>query len=122
MTEIKTILLIDDDYVFLNIAKIALNKAIPNVQVEMVNNGEEAINKLRQIDPDIIFVDINMPVMGGWEFLDYIFRNNNQPLFKIFVVSSSIDPVDKSKAKIYPHVNGFIEKPLTTEKISEQLL
>lgn len=122
MTEIKKILLIDDDYVFLNIAKFALNKAIPNARIEMVYNGEEAIKTLQQTDPDVIFVDINMPVMGGWEFLDHLFQDNKKPLFKIFIVTSSIDPNDKSKASIYPNINGFIEKPLTSEKICEQLL
>jgi CheY-like chemotaxis protein len=90
-------------------------------------NGEEALNffnKLKdtnteselKIHPQLIFLDLNMPVMGGWEFLD-IFNTDNYSEFKnikVVVLSSTIDPEDLQKAKSYPMVIDFLSKPITT--------
>jgi CheY-like chemotaxis protein len=65
--------------------------------------------------PQLIFLDLNMPVMGGWEFLDHF----NSPEFsefntiKVVVLSSTIDPEDLEKAKQYPMVIDFLSKPIT---------
>jgi len=91
-------------------------------------NGKFAIDQLVEIQkkdmdklPDYIFLDINMPIMNGWEFLDEYKRLNIDPLgkIKIFIISSSVFSNDINKAKSYPVVKSFISKPLSVEKIKE---
>jgi CheY-like chemotaxis protein len=91
-------------------------------------NGKFAIEQLSEIQqkdpaklPDYILLDINMPIMNGWEFLDEYKRLNLDPLgkSKIFIISSSVFSNDINKARSYPLVKDFISKPLNVEKIKE---
>jgi len=91
-------------------------------------NGRFAIDQLVDIQkrdpeklPDYIFLDINMPIMNGWEFLDEYKRLNIDPLgkSKIFIISSSVFSNDINRARSYPIVKSFISKPLSVEKIKE---
>jgi CheY-like chemotaxis protein len=91
-------------------------------------NGKYAIEQLSDIQrkdpnklPDYILLDINMPIMNGWEFLDEYKRLNLDPLgkSKIYIISSSVFSNDINKARSYPLVKDFISKPLNVEKIKE---
>ena len=93
-------------------------------------NGKFAIDELAEIQrqdpsklPDYILLDINMPIMNGWEFLDEYKRLNIDPLgkSKIYIISSSVFSNDINKARSYPLVKNFISKPLSVEKIKEML-
>jgi len=90
-------------------------------------NGEEAlqyfnsiINKEENRLPDLMFLDLNMPVMDGWEFLDLFSTNKYSEVnsIKIVVLSSTIDPEDLQKSKKYPMVIDFLSKPITTNMLS----
>ncbi|NNV54880.1 response regulator [Limnovirga soli] len=67
--------------------------------------------------PDLIFLDINMPGLNGWAFLDYLTEKNKVRLnaMNVIVVTSSIKPEDKYRAEVHPLVLNFIPKPLSTE-------
>jgi len=70
--------------------------------------------------PQLIFLDLNMPVMGGWEFLDHFAKEEYRALFKdckVIVLSSTIDPDDINKAKTYPMVLDFLSKPISKEML-----
>lgn len=91
-------------------------------------NGKFAIDQLVEIQrkdpaklPDYILLDINMPIMNGWEFLDEYKRLNIDPTgkTKIFIISSSVFSNDINKARSYPLVKDFISKPLNVDKIVE---
>jgi len=71
--------------------------------------------------PDYILLDINMPIMNGWEFLDEYTRLNIDPSgkSKVFIISSSVFSNDINKARSYPLVKDFISKPLNVDKIVE---
>jgi CheY-like chemotaxis protein len=125
------ILCVDDDPITLMLCKMVISKSSFSKEIITAQNGEEAINyfdelKLNNLGSDIknypqlVFLDLNMPVMGGWEFLDLFTSNKYAPFFKetkIIVLSSTIDPQDIEKAKTYPMVLDFLSKPITKEML-----
>ena len=122
---LDTILIIDDDPITLMLCKMVITKASFSNEIVTTKNGEEALqyfDTLKQIKtngklkiPQMIFLDLNMPVMGGWEFLerfhtvDYSDYND----IKIIVLSSTVDPEDLEKSKKYPMVIDFLSKPIS---------
>lgn len=114
------ILLVDDDPIFLTLAELAIKKEIDTVQIFKAMNGEEAIEFLKNESVDIIFLDLNMPIMNGWEFLDALPQIENKG-DHIYVLTSSIDPSDQRKADENPLVTSMLEKPLDREKIASTL-
>jgi CheY-like chemotaxis protein len=76
-----------------------------------------ALSKLNEDQIVVIFLDLNMPVMNGWEFLDKYNELYQRRKDHIVILSSSIDFLDRQKAKLYPVVYDFIEKPLSMDKI-----
>ena len=112
----KNILLVDDDSIYLFIAQKIINKILPDAIINTCKNGQEAISLMDSLNPDIMFLDINMPVLNGWDLLDKLI--NQKINFPIFIVSSSIDEKDKAKAKSYVDlVKGYISKPLNADKL-----
>lgn len=118
--------LVDDEQVFHWIAEKFIEKIGNGLRHTSFYNGAEALEYLKDPNneiPSILFLDINMPIVNGWRFLD-AFATIKDTLDKdtnIYIVSSSVDPEDHKKAKQYEYVNGFISKPLTQE-IIENLL
>ena len=124
---IKKLLCIDDDVTTLMLIKMVTEKASFAKEVVVAMNGKEALayyeNLLnepasKQADyPGLIFLDLNMPVMNGWEFLEEFVRTYlpQFPDTKVVILSSSANPVDKEKAKLYPIIIGYISKPITAD-------
>lgn len=121
---LDTILCIDDDAITLMLCKKVIIKSSFSHEIITAQNGEEALQYFKTLKevqnqskglPQLIFLDLNMPVMGGWEFLDHF----NTPEFaefktiKVVVLSSTIDPEDLEKSKQYPMVIDFLSKPIT---------
>ncbi len=121
------ILIIDDDEINNFIAVKLIDKLPVKAKVITRLNGLAGINFIKeklqdQSDfPDIIFLDINMPVMNGWEFLDEFdaIKSEIKKDFCINMLSSSVYDDDINKANTYNTVNKFISKPLTVEKIRD---
>jgi CheY-like chemotaxis protein len=123
-----SVLLVDDDEINNFISIKLIKKALLNTEIMACLNGKFAIDQLIEIQrkdpaklPDYILLDINMPIMNGWEFLDEYKRLNIDPLgkTKIFIISSSVFSNDINKARSYPLVKDFISKPLNVDKIVE---
>ena len=123
-----SVLLVDDDEINNFISIKLIKKALLNTEIMACLNGKFAIDQLVDIQrndisklPDYILLDINMPIMNGWEFLDEYKRLNIDPLgkTKIFIISSSVFSNDINKARSYPLVKDFISKPLNVDKIVE---
>ena len=121
-------LLVDDDEINNFISIKLIKKALLNTEIMACLNGKFAIDQLVEIQrndpsklPDYILLDINMPIMNGWEFLDEYKRLNIDPLgrTKVFIISSSVFSNDINKARSYPLVKDFISKPLNVDKIVE---
>jgi len=123
-----SVLLVDDDEINNFISIKLIKKALLNTEIMACLNGKFAIDQLYDIQkrdpsklPDYILLDINMPIMNGWEFLDEYKRLNIDPSgkTKIYIISSSVFSNDINKARSYPLVKDFISKPLNVDKIVE---
>ncbi|MBW3466439.1 response regulator [Arthrospiribacter ruber] len=116
----KSIILVDDDPINNLINKRLITKLSISEKVEEFLEAEKALQKLKTMDPGettLILLDINMPVMNGWDFLNVYLKEFPDRNDRIFVLSSSIDLQDRQKAMQYKVVKGFVEKPLTPEKM-----
>ncbi len=115
----KSILVVDDDKICNFLTVNALKKAGIEGDIDVVINGLEAINKLKDAFnfPDLILLDINMPIMDGLDFLKTYRENGFEGKSKIAMYTSSIREADKEIAFQYNDVFDFINKPLTHEKL-----
>jgi CheY-like chemotaxis protein len=116
-------LIVDDDSIIIFIHKKLVGRCGFPVAPETYLNGREALDNLiasaDESTHSLILLDINKPVMSGWEFLDAI---QDQPFakhMKVAMVTSSVDASDKLKAKTYSQVNGFLEKPITVDMLND---
>jgi len=120
---IKKVLCVDDDALSLTISELMLNSVSFTEQIDTAIDGKDALEYLDKIleekdttgkAPQLILLDINMPVMNGWEFLEEFVPAYEEKLpgTKIIILSSTIDPQDFEQAKKFPVVVDFISKPL----------
>jgi CheY-like chemotaxis protein len=119
--------IVDDDEVYKFTIKRTLDLLKLTKKILMFSDGEEAIDFLNdnikntQTLPDIIFLDINMPVMDGFEFMEEFIKLKPKTDKKIIVymVSSSVDPADLQRAKEISEISDYIVKPIEADQISE---
>lgn len=124
------VLLIDDDDLFLYLTERTLKKVSCLEEINSINDVRDAqaylISCVARHDPfpDAIFVDMNMPGMNGMEFADLYSQEflNLYPDTKLVMLTSSISRKEKAQAMEIPSVSGFMEKPLTEEKLNRILL
>ena len=119
----KQLLIIDDDAVSVLILKKMLINAGFLDNPMIFKNGNEAINFLnsnyKSIEKYFIFLDINMPIMNGWEFLEEIEPKVNTENFSVYLLTSSTSEQDIIKSKNYKSIKKFISKPVAKEILSE---
>lgn len=119
----KQLLIIDDDAVSVLILKKMLINAGFLDNPMIFKNGNEAINFLnsnyKSIEKYFIFLDINMPIMNGWEFLEGIEPKINTENFSVYLLTSSTSEQDIIKSKNYKSIKKFISKPVAKEILSE---
>jgi CheY-like chemotaxis protein len=128
MLQQKTIMVVDDDDDYCFVTEMVLQQAGIGKDIIIASDGLEAIKKLQGLAaggeplPAIIFLDLKMPVMDGFEFLEEATTSPklNLSQTRIFVTTSSVLPKDKDKAASYP-IAGFIPKPLTQETVMQLL-
>lgn len=121
--KLQMILLIDDDEPTNFLNRLALEEANCAREILVFQSAASAIEFLQSAasGPDLIFLDINMPAMNGWEFLQE-YENlgpEKQGSRIIIMLTSSINPDDRTRAEQNPAVSGFRNKPLTPEIIQE---
>lgn len=116
----KTIWVIDDDIIYQIIVNKIIEKSEMFSSISSFKNGKEALDAVtnsfndNEILPDIILLDINMPIMDGWEFMEgmTLLKSSITKQIIVYVVSSSIAAEDKNKAKTYPDILGYLSKPV----------
>lgn len=128
MEKLHSVLLIDDDEIFIFLTRKMLQSTGTVGAITVFRSGGQALEFLADHcngagTPDFIFLDLNMPEMTGWEFLDhyqdYLRRCQRPP--KLYIVSSSTAQSDEERALTIPGVSGYIPKPLHTEGIRAML-
>jgi len=122
-----TTAIIDDNLVFRKLTKVLLKQSgIKEDNILLFSNGKEMYDYMQQhsnnvnILPNIIFLDLNMPVMDGWDFLNALqdFKRKYQYSPKIYVVTSSVDKKDYNSIIKIGNINGYIVKPLNNESLN----
>lgn len=131
MTDVKQkhiVCLIDDDNIYQYTARVILESTGLTKQIHSFYDGKEAINYFREqlpanadALPDVIFLDINMPVMNGWEFLeeyDKLETTLPKPIV-VYVVSSSVNSTDMQRSRSYKTVTDYLVKPVNRHTYQE---
>jgi len=121
-----TIWIVDDDPIYQIIVNKLILKSQLFLNVSSFKNGKDAIDEFkRRLDqkealPSVIFLDINMPIMDGWEFMNemVVLKNQIKEKIKIYIVSSSIALEDQSKALQYPEIISYLVKPLNNNDLT----
>lgn len=122
------VLCIDDDSITLMLCKATIKQASFSEEIDTALNGQDAIEYYedllnKSVDgesysyPQVIFLDLNMPILSGWEFLDE-FMNRYYLKFnktRVVILSSTVDHRDRERAAEYPIVMDFYSKPITKE-------
>ena len=128
MTE-KAIWVIDDDAIYQIIISKIIERSKMFSSITSFKNAKEAIDILQdavnntqedsQILPDIILLDINMPVMDGWEFMEKmsLIKSKFKKDITVYIVSSSIAAEDQNKSKTYSDILGYLSKPVTVNDL-----
>jgi CheY-like chemotaxis protein len=113
--------LIDDDYITNYVNQLLISDVYPDLKVEIFENAEIALDLIlrNEARPDIILLDINMPMFDGWDFLNGMALNEvsiaSPPI--IYMLSSSISEADRKKALSFILVEGYLIKPLEKETL-----
>ena len=116
---------VDDDDINNILCSIIIEDTIPKAEIKTFTDPEEALNHITTSYSDsnnkdgntILFLDINMPLLNGWEFLEAfdLFDDHIKKSFEIYMLSSSIDYKDMERAQKNKYVASFLGKPLTEE-------
>ncbi len=130
MTRIKTLTLVDDDDIFVYLTKKTIEQTRLVDLIKVFGDGQDAINFLIENAgnpeelPEIILLDISMPIMDGWQFLEEfstLYPRIGKKI-SIYICTSSISPDDIARAKSISEVSDYIIKPITKEKLLEVIL
>jgi CheY-like chemotaxis protein len=116
----KTCLLIDDNYIDNFVTRKILEVSRFAETVIVARSANEAIKSLQEgtVKPDVIFLDVRMPLMSGFEFLEaYDKINIDKTGIKIFMLSSSLDPLDIRRSMDNKYITQFLHKPLTQKAL-----
>lgn len=125
MKKLQSILLVDDDDTVNFFNEFLLKELQVSEDIVIRENGQEAIGYLTDIKdqpsefPELIFLDINMPVMDGFEFLEAYREAHMQDKTNALIVmlTTSLHPKDVERANTYPFISEYVYKPLTKDKI-----
>ncbi|MEO6327702.1 MAG: response regulator [Ginsengibacter sp.] len=124
MSTIRNYIIIDDDPTNNIICNIMLEMVLGKVGINTFEKPEQGLlfikkNYSKKFMPAVLFLDINMPTLTGWEFMEEFEKLGKEvkEQIGIYILSSSVDSRDKDKARANKHIKGFISKPLDEQVI-----
>ncbi|MDN3671171.1 response regulator [Echinicola jeungdonensis] len=111
------IVLIDDDPISTFITEKLISKYLHEpFQIYKFEKAADALKRIYNISPNYLFLDLNMPEMNGWEFLEQFSPRKTSP--EIYILSSSLDQRDINRANDYSQVKQYLSKPMINKYIS----
>lgn len=113
------IVLVDDDVITNRLHQMLIRKHSHEKKIVLFNDPEIALGYIAAHNPDLILLDLHMPEIDGWKFLQMM--EEHQLFVDVIIVSSSIDPRERLRAKSFLCVKDFFVKPLTSEKVKQLL-
>ena len=117
------IFLIDDDPIQNMLTSQLIKMTDEAIAYKIFNNGAEAIEAIQELEkcdhPSLILLDINMPIMDGWEFLNIY--DTFEETAPVFMLTSSLNNLDKNKSTVYSCVAGYYPKPVKIDDVKEIL-
>ncbi len=120
----RSICVIDDDMIYHMIIKKVIERTNQFETIQFYKDGIYALQDFKDPEvvlPEMILLDINMPQMDGWQFLESLIKH--RPTFKdetiIYIVTSSIAHSDREKAKSFDEISGFLSKPVSVESLKK---
>lgn len=119
----KQIILIDDDPISNFLSELLIGSISKEIQIKCFTNPLEALAKLKELQVDektIVLLDLNMPQMSGWEFIDSFIKMGGKCQF--IILTSSVNIIEKEHAATIPMVTHFLTKPLTKENVMEFII
>lgn len=126
---LSIILLVDDNRADNYLNELIIEQEGIDAEILMASNGAKAVELLQERQregappPELIFLDLNMPKLNGWEFLDFYetFHKKTGQTSAIVLLTTSMNPEDEEHAKTIPLVTKFLQKPLTSEAMQDIL-
>lgn len=120
----KNLILVDDDEIIVYLTKRLVAKTNLVELTEVFGNGRDVMDYLNEnydkpdLLPEVIFLDLFMPIMDGWEFLEEyaLLKPKLSKDITIYIITSSVSPADIIKAKSLKEVSDYIVKPITKEQ------
>lgn len=131
--KLSCILLIDDDEPTNFLNRMTLEQVGCADHIQVIQSGQDALDFLARKGkyayepdcphPDLIFLDVNMPAMDGWEFLEKyrLLQPEQKAPIVMIMLTTSLNPDDEAKAKAIPEISGFENKPLRADRLRELL-
>ena len=121
---IGRVMLIDDDDMNNAISTLIIKKVDPQIDIQQFTDSRKGLSYLAEEYrnsplPTLLLLDINMPVLNGWDVLQQLesYPSDIKSFLKIYMLSSSVNPTDRRRAAGLPLVSGFLERPLTTDNL-----
>lgn len=127
MKPVQLIFIVDDDPIHQQIAQIMIERQGISEKIRTFSDAEDVLNCLKENRaqiaeiPDVILLDLNMPVMDGWDFLEEyaLFYKELPKDIRVYVLTSSIDDKDRERVNAYSFVAGYLTKPLSKEIVQK---
>lgn len=129
MTQRPDFIIIDDDPINNKLCQLNIKKTVPEAYIRTFTNPEEGLKYLQELfnvdekNDTILYLDINMPEMNGWEFMEKFEKFNPEirELVKVYILSSSVNPRDREKAMSNDNIEDYVVKPLTSDAIRKSI-
>lgn len=127
MKKINLACIIEDDRAHVYLTKKYLEMSNQVESIMVCRNGKEAYDKLKEIAdsekplPELILLDLNMPIWDGWQFLDEFTKIRTDQTITLYILTSSVSPSDQKRAEKYKLRGNYLIKPVTANQLKDIL-